>query len=232
MQRRNIILLSTVILAAFIFMLPEVFSTIPGWPGYGISSFIKLNDPVIALTHVNVIDGTGADPLRDGTLIIANGKIHSLSSAVGAIVPPGAKILNLSGYTIIPGLVGMHDHMFYPVGNSGGYKEMGFSFPRLYLANGVTTIRTAGGIVPATDLKLKSQIDRGWLAGPEMHVSGPYLDGGLNPGQARNTVDEWADKGVTSFKAYMHLSNSSLAAAISEAHKRGFKLTAHLCAVG
>jgi imidazolonepropionase-like amidohydrolase len=232
MQRKNVILMSTVILAVAIFTLPEIFSMFPGWPGYGVRSFQRWNCPVLALTHALVIDGTGAAPFEDVTLIIAEGKIRSIGNASTTLLPPGAKVLNLAGYTIIPGLVGMHDHMFYPSGRSGGYKEMGFSFPRLYLASGVTTIRTAGGILPSADLRLKSQIDKGWLAGPKMYVSGPYFDGGLSPDQVRKLVDVWADKGATSFKAYMYLSHSSLAAAIDEAHKRGLKLTGHLCAVG
>jgi hypothetical protein len=127
----------------------------------------------------------------------------------------------------------MHDHMFYPaVGNVSDYKEMAFSFPRLYLASGVTTIRTTGGIQPSIDLRLKYQIDRAWLAGPRMHVTGPYLDRLSGPDEATKTVELWADKGVTSVKAYMHITRAELAAAIDAAHKRGLKVTGHLCAVG
>ena len=203
-----------------------------GWPGYGVRSFVRWDCPVLALTHARVIDGTGAAPFDDFTIILAQGKIQSLGSTATTPVPTGAKILDLTGHTVIPGLVGMHDHMFYPSGVRGGYKEMGFSFPRLYLASGVTTIRTAGGIQPSADLRLKNQIDKGWLAGPKMYVSGPYLDGGLSPEQVSKAVDLWAGKGATSFKVYMHLPRASLAAAIDAAHKRGLKVTGHLCAVG
>src|SRR6266852_1904595 len=195
-----------------------------------VRAFVKEDAPVVALTHVRVIDGTGAVPRTDQTLVIANGKIAAMGDAASTKIPEGAKVLDLTGHTVIPGLVGMHDHMFYPSGVGGGYKEMGFSFPRLYLASGVTTIRTAGGIQPFADLRLKNQIDKGWLAGPKMYVSGPYLDGGLSPEQVRNAVDLWAGKGATSFKVYMHLPRASLAAAIDAAHKRGLKVTGHLCA--
>ncbi len=70
----------------------------------------------------------------------------------------------------------MHDHMFYPMGN-GIFGEMGYSFPRLYLAGGVTTIRTTGALEPYTDLELKKSIDAGETPGPKMHVTGPYLEG-------------------------------------------------------
>jgi enamidase len=96
---------------------------------------------VIALTHVRVIDGTGAAPREDQTVVISKGKIESVSDAASANVPQDALVLDLHGYSVIPGLVGMHDHMFYPMGN-GIFGEMAFSYPRLYLAGGVTTIRT------------------------------------------------------------------------------------------
>lgn len=124
----------------------------PGWPGYGIRSFVRWNDPVIAITHVRIIDGTGAAPIEDGFLLIANRKIQSVGVSTLLAIPPNAKVLDFTGYTIIPGLVGMHDHLFYPVrGGADGYKEMGFSFPRLYLASGVTTIRLAGSVQPDLD---------------------------------------------------------------------------------
>jgi imidazolonepropionase-like amidohydrolase len=233
MKRKNIILISVVALALVIFALPELLALFPGWPGYGVHSFMRWNDPVIAITHVRVIDGTGAPPVEDSTIVLVDGKIQSVGTSTSIAVPQGAKVLDFSGYTVIPGLVGMHDHLFYPVrGGAGGYKEMGFSFPRLYLASGVTTIRLAGSIRPDVDLRLKNQIDRGWLAGPKIYLSGPYLNGWISPDQARETVNHWADRGSKTFKAYVYLSSSALSAAIDAAHKRGLKITGHLCAVG
>jgi len=119
---------------------------------------------------------------------------------------------------------------------------MAFSFPRLYLAAGVTTIRTTGTLEPYTDLELKRLIDARKMVGPEMYVTGPYLEG---PGaftpqmhmlkdadDARRTVNYWADEGVTSFKAYMNITPSELAAVVDAAHKRGLKVTGHLCSIG
>jgi enamidase len=106
-----------------------------------VRGFVKVDAPVIALTHARVIDGTGAAPREDQTVVISKGKIESVSDAASANVPQDALVLDLHGYSVIPGLVGMHDHMFYPMGN-GIFGEMAFSYPRLYLAGGVTTIRT------------------------------------------------------------------------------------------
>jgi imidazolonepropionase-like amidohydrolase len=146
----------------------------------------------------------------------------------------------LTGRTVIPGLVGMHDHLFYPQGG-GFFAEMGFSFPRLYLACGVTTIRTTGSIEPYTDLEIQKRIDAGQMVGPKMHVTGPYLEGKgaaivqlhelSGPEDAKKTVAFWTDQGVTSFKAYMHITRAELGAAIAEAHARKARVTAHLCSV-
>ena len=205
-----------------------------------VQAFVKVNAPVVALTHVRVIDGTGAAAREDQTIILSKGKIESVGDASTASVPKDAQVLDLHGYTVIPGLVGMHDHMFYPMGN-GIFGEMAFSFPRLYLAGGVTTIRTTGSLEPYTDLELKKQIDSGQRPGPKMHVTGPYLEGAgswalqmhqlSGPDDATKTVNFWLDQGVDNFKAYMFITRAELGAAIQAAHKRGAKVTGHLCAV-
>jgi imidazolonepropionase-like amidohydrolase len=205
--------------------------------------FIRSEAPVIALAHVRVIDGTGAAPLEDQTIVISEGKVQSIAPSTTATVPAGAQILDLKGYTVLPGLVGMHDHMFFPMGGTPPmYSNMGTSFPRLYLALGVTTIRTTGSVAPYTDLELKRLIDSGRVIGPKMHITGPYLEGRgsftpvmhelTGPDDARRMVNFWADQGATSFKAYMNITRDELRAAVEEAHKRGLKVTGHLCSIG
>ena len=208
-----------------------------------VSAFVKEDAPVVALTHVRVIDGTGAAALSDQTIIIADGTITAIGDPAGIAIPNGTKVLDLSGRTVIPGLVGMHDHMFYP--SPGGiplYPEHASSFPRLYLAGGVTSIRTTGSLEPYTDIELKKAIDSGKLVGPKIHVTGPYLEG---PGafalqmhqlrdveDARQTVEFWIAQGATSFKAYMNITPDELSAAIKAAHAHGIKVTGHLCSIG
>jgi len=201
--------------------------------------FVRVSAPRVALTHVRVIDGTGAAAKEDQTIILVDGKIESIGPSGAAT--ENAQVLDLAGRTVIPGLVGMHDHMFYP-GGGGMFHEMGYSFPRMYLAGGVTTIRTTGSVEPYTDLELKKQIDSGAIPGPRMDVTGPYLEGPgtfavqmhqlTSPEDARKTVEFWADQGVTSFKAYNYLTRAELKAAVDAAHVRGIKLTGHLCSIG
>jgi len=205
--------------------------------------FIRTEAPLIALTHVRVIDGTGAPAKDDQTIVISDGKIQSVEPSATAKIPANAQTMDLNGYTVMPGLVGMHDHMFFPMGGSPPmYSNMGSSFPRLYLANGVTTIRTTGSVAPYTDIEIKKLIDAGRMIGPKMHITGPYLEGKgsftpvmhtlADANDARKLVNYWADQGATSFKAYMNITRDELRAAVEEAHKRGLKVTGHLCSIG
>ena len=206
-----------------------------------VREFVKVDAPTIALTHVRVVDGTGATAKEDQTVVISNGKIRSVADSSSANVPKDAQVVDLRGYTVIPGLVGMHEHMFYPVG-PGSFGEMAFSFPRLYLAGGVTTIRTTGSLEPYTDLEIRKAIEAGKMPGPKMQVTGPYLEGAgswalqlhqlSGPDDATRTVNYWLDEGVNDFKAYMFITHDELAAAIEAAHKRGAKVTGHLCTIG
>jgi imidazolonepropionase-like amidohydrolase len=206
-----------------------------------VKTFVQVDSPLVALTHVRVIDGTGAPAREDQTIILSKGKIESVADAASANVPKDAQALDLHGYSVIPGFVGMHDHMFYPMGN-GIFGEMAFSFPRLYLAGGVTTIRTTGSLEPYTDLEIKKQIDKGETPGPKIHVTGPYLEGAgswalqmhqlTGPDDATRTVNFWLDQGVDNFKAYMFITPAELSAAVAAAHKRGAKVTGHLCSIG
>jgi len=216
-----------------------------------VRAFVRVDTSIFALTHVRVIDGTGAAARDDATIIVVRGKIDRVGGT-GTAIPAGAQILDLHGYSVIPGLVGMHDHLFYtstldrdsegrlaPPGQL--LEEQAFSFPRLYLASGVTAIRTTGSIETYTDLNLKNQIDNGRIPGPKTYVTGPYLEGKgaqgpqmhelTGPDDARALVSYWADQGATSFKAYKNITRAELSAAIAEAHKRGLKVTGHLCSI-
>jgi len=214
--------------------------------------YVRVQGPRIVLTHVRVIDGTGRAAVDDQNVVIEGGKITAIQP--GADVPTAKEttVLDLRGYSVMPGIVGMHNHLFYiarPNGDSQWNAEdpllvpqMSFSAPRLYLAGGVTTMRTTGSVETYADLNLRREIDAGHLVGPHLDVTGPYLEGKgsalfvqmhelSDQEETRQFVDYWADRGVTSFKAYMNLTRAELKAAVDAAHKRGIKVTGHLCAV-
>lgn len=202
-----------------------------------VRNFVKVEAPVVALIHARVIDGTGAPAREDQTVIVRDGKISALGGNV--TVPEGATVIDLTGKSVMPGMVMLHEHLYYPTG-PGVYGQLGTSFVRLYLAGGVTTMRTAGNVNGLMDINLKQKIERGELAGPAIDATAPYLEGPNTQNQmhalidaddARRQVGYWADMGATSFKAYMNITRSQLGAAIDEAHKRGMKVTGHLCSV-
>jgi cytosine/adenosine deaminase-related metal-dependent hydrolase len=218
--------------------------------------FITVEASVFVLNHVRVIDGTGAAVKEDQAIVVANGKIQSIGPAASVQIPQGAQLLDRSGYTVIPGIVGMHNHLYYsnsmsvqlPGGPGGRIGEPGlfiaeipYTAPRLYLAAGVTTMRTTGSLEPYTDLKIKSRIDANLMPGPSIDATAPYLEGAptlfsqmhelTGPDDAKRMVDYWAAEGMTSYKAYMNITREELGAAIQEAHAHKLKLTGHLCSV-
>jgi imidazolonepropionase-like amidohydrolase len=219
--------------------------------GPEVRKYVRVSTPKVVLEHVEIVDGTGAPPSTDRNILIEAGTIAAISAGADTPASDDTTVLDLRGYSVIPGIVGMHGHLwFYARPNlqeDGKYDrpglgtEMSFSAPRLYLANGVTTMRTAGSVEPQTDLNLKQAIERGVVPGPHLDVTGPYLDGPsvpylrpqvlTGPQDARQTVAFWADHGVTSFKAYVNITRAELRAAVVAAHKRGLKVLGHLCSV-
>lgn len=204
-----------------------------------VRSFIKIDAPVIALTNARVIDGTGGPVKENQTLVIRGGDIAALGDAGQVAVPEGATTIDLAGKSVMPGLVMVHEHLYYPAG-PGVYGQLGASFIRLYLAGGVTTMRTGGNVNGFMDLKLKQLIDQGQQAGPAIDATAPYLNGpnsflqmrdAKDAAEMRRHVAYWADMGATSFKAYMQITRDQLRAAVEEAHARGLKVTGHLCSV-
>ena len=220
-------------------------------PSKALQEFIRVRAPRIVLTHVRVIDGTGGPAQEDRNVVIEGSKIAAIEAGADVAMSNRTSVLDLHGYSLMPGIVGMHNHLFYIARpNLNGDRkyeqpllapQMTFTAPRLYLAGGVTTMRTTGSVETYTDLNLKRDIDAGKLPGPHIDVTGPYLEGSqsyflqmphLNtPEDARQLVEFWADRGVTSFKAYMNITRAELKAAIDAAHKRGTKITGHLCSV-
>ncbi len=201
--------------------------------------YVAVDAPVVALTRVTVIDGSGAPAKKDQTIVIRDGRIAAVGPASEVRVPGGARVLDLPGHTVIPGIVGMHDHLFYTAAG-GRASQMTYTAPRLYLASGVTTIRTTGSRAPYAEINAREAIDAGRVPGPRIHLTAPYITGDAgggsmaivdSPEAARRFVAYWGSEGMTWLKAYTDIRGADLAAAIDEAHKRGMKVTGHLCSV-
>ncbi len=204
--------------------------------------YIEYNQPVTVFKNVLLIDGKGNAAKPHQTVIISHGKIDWVGDDAKAVTPQGANIIDLNGKTLMPGLVMLHEHMYISAPDiSTRYlhlKQLPFSFPRLYLAAGATTIRTCGSVEPYSDIRIKKDIDLGVLPGPNMELTAPYIEGkstrfsqmkeNKTPAEAAAFVNHWADQGFTSFKAYMGVDQPTLKAAIDAAHKRQLKITGHL----
>ena len=218
-----------------------------------VQAFVRVQAPTVVLAHVKVIDGTGQPAVDDQNVVIEHGKISRIESGNSTASGPDTTVLEMQGYTVMPGIVGMHNHLYYiarpnlEAGRVPSFDapllapQMMFSSPRLYLAAGVTTMRTTGSVEPYADLNLRDQIEAGVLPGPHIDVTAPYLEGKgsffiqmhqlSSPAEAKRFVDYWASVGATSFKAYMNITRAELKAAIDAAHAHGLKITGHLCSV-
>src|SRR2546422_7787931 len=177
-----------------------------------VREYITVDTSLVALTHVLLVDGTGAAPKPDQTIVIRAGRIVSVGASSAVLIPEGTKTLDMSGSTVIPGLVGMHDHLFYTAAG-GRAVQMSFTGPRLYLGSGVTTIRTTGGRSPYAEINTKEAVDAGRVPGPRVHLTAPYITGGTggsagsmaeinSPDAARRFVAYWAHEGEEWIKAY------------------------------
>ena len=241
MRKRTSLMLMGFVLSGPMPALAQTAGALPD----AVRKYVTVSDPRVALRHVRVIDGTGAPPAEDQAVIIADGRIASVGPDRDVRIPKGVRTLNLEGRTVIPGLVMMHEHLVYPTDRSADadrmYPSHAITFPRLYLAAGVTTMRTAGTAEPTTDLNLKREIESDKAVGPDIDVTSSWMDG--NPpvilqetpirdaADARRQVQFWSAEGVTSFKVYMYLTREPMAAVIDEAHRLGHKVAGHLCAV-
>ena len=208
-----------------------------------VQQYISYSQDTIVLTHVNIIDGSGAPAKADQTVLVTNGRFNAIGGYSSVSFPSSAKTIDCSGKTIIPGMVMMHEHMFYGESQPPFYigQAMPLSFPKLYLAGGATTIRTTGTVEPQTDLNIKKWITEGKMTGPDMDVTTPYIEReGLpipemlfikNTAEAERETAYWIDMGCSSVKAYMNITRADLDAVIAVAHKKNTKVTGHLCSI-
>lgn len=204
--------------------------------GGGGGDYLKFPDKSFVLENARLIDGSGAQARDAVTVVVENGRITHVGPRPRR-VPASAKRIDLTGHTIVPGLVMMHEHINYFSGHYVWDSHPG-SVPKLLLAAGVTTARTAGSEAPQVDLNLKARIDAGKAVGPRLFVTGPYLnaaEGGFlgdNPvataEEARAVTAFWASRGATSVKVYSAISPDALRGAVEEANRRNIHVAGHL----
>src|SRR5258705_531497 len=194
-----------------------------------LAPFVSVNAPIVALTHVRVVDGTGAPAGTDQTVIVEGERFGPIGPFASTTVPVGARVIDLSNHTVLPGLVGLHEHTYF--GGVTRVTPMNLTAPLLYLAYGVTTAMTAGSMLPYHEVSLKRAVDEGRTPGPRFLIAGPYLDGNASrnpmslkvgtPEAARRAVRYWSEEGATWIKFLAAETREELRAAIEEAHAHG-----------
>ncbi len=204
--------------------------------------FIEINELIVVIKNVKLIDGTGGPVKTNQDIVITGDRITDIGNTGKISIPKTAKVIDGTGKTITPGFIMLHEHLFYakPFGGTGKAVHMVNMFPKMYLAGGVTTMRTAGSIEANTDLNVKNLISEGKMVGPTIDVSTPHMERkGFIPQlqslygneSIDNWINYWADKGVTSVKVYNNITKDDLRKIVKAAHARSMKVTGHLCSI-
>ena len=235
MKKLLIIILPLLIFAFHIESYGQKFSK-------AVTDFIEIQDSALVIKNVTLIDGTGSQIKTNQDILIIGDQISAIGTSGEISIPEYAKIIDGSDKTVIPGLIMLHEHLFYAKPFDGAYKavHMTNTFPKMYLAGGVTTMRTAGSIEANTDLNIKNLISQGKMLGPTIDVSTPHVErqGFIPQVQSlygneniENWINYWLDKGVTSVKVYNNITQDDLGRIIQVAHSRNIKVTGHLCSI-
>ena len=147
------------------------------------------------LKNGTVIDGTGADAIADGGVLIRDGKIAAVGRLAGLTVPDGTEEIDVQGGHIMPGLIDTHVHMMVQGMNTDEHLTRPFSYTfyraidffRNTLECGITSVRDAGG----TDIGVKQAVEDGIIFGPRIQVSTAVM--GITGGHG----DSWHLSGIT-----------------------------------
>jgi imidazolonepropionase-like amidohydrolase len=194
---------------------------------------IFAQEKVVALVGGTIIDGTGKPPMTGYTVLIRGERIAKVGRKVK--IPKGATVLDMTGKTVIPGLIDMHGHLYERA--TGPQSNQFDAFPFLFLAGGVTTIRSPGDFDPKGTVALRERIKKGEAIGPRIFTAGPYFDhapsqvewikGVKSPEEALEKFNQWKDK-IDYVKFYTRITEPVFIAVLNAAHKAGIPATGHL----
>lgn len=182
----------------------------------------------VAIVNATLVDVRSGRETPDTVIVIRGDKIDQVAPSAEVSVPAQAMVVDASRKWVIPGLMDMHAH-------AGNSPEVPVN---LYLAQGVTTIRSPGGNISLLRL-LRAQIESGKILGPRVFFSGPLLDGNPpvwpeqsiivdSPERAQSTVNFLADQGVDFIKVYNNITEPVLERIIETAKQRGLIVAGHI----
>jgi imidazolonepropionase-like amidohydrolase len=183
-----------------------------------------------ALTGVRIIDGTGRPPIERGTIVISNGRITAAGTSVQ--IPAGATTLDLTGKTVMPGMINAHAHVQHQTKDVAMRDDL-IRRLRLYASYGVTTAVSLGQTSAeeqAELIKLRDEQDRITLDRARVYTSGPSVRNQKTPDEVRQTIDRLADAKVDRIKTHVanNMTPDTYAALIDQAHRRGLTVAAHI----
>jgi imidazolonepropionase-like amidohydrolase len=218
--RRSLILLTAMLPAVFF---GESLAQAPATTG------------TIALTGARLIDGTGRPPIEQATLLIRDGRIEAAGSQAAVSVPAGSRRIDLSGKTIVPGLINAHAHVNADSASSRPVREQLVAQLRLYADYGVTTAVVLGsGPADVRDaLMLRDEQAQGAIDRARLYLAAPSIRAAASEDEARQAVNRNADMKVDIIKIHINgnandMTPAVYGALIDQAHKRGLRVAAHL----
>jgi imidazolonepropionase-like amidohydrolase len=175
--------------------------------------------PAQAFTGARIIDGTGAQPIENGVLLVRDGRIVAVGTAADVTVPGDAEVIDLRGRTIMPGMINAHGHVANNTAATLG----------VYARYGVTTVVSLGG-ENARHVALRDAQNPLSLQEARLHVAGPVQEH-QTVAAAVAGIAQLKTLGVDWVKA--RVQNGSMpadvyGALITEAHRQGFKVAVHM----
>ena len=206
-----------------------------------LSSFLAAQAPagggVTALTGARLIDGTGRAPVNQGTIVMSGGKIVAVGPTNAVTIPAGATRVDMSGKTIMPGIINAHGHVQKGFNNSVPMPIRDDLIRRLktYSAYGVTTVVNLGAN-PDDELegiKLRDEQNSIPLDRARIYTSGASVRRWKTPEEARKDVDRVADLKVDVVKFHFDDPPNNMApevwgAIVEQAQKRGLRTAPHI----
>jgi len=211
-----------------------LLGTLVGVAGFSQQSSLA-QAPAVAFTGARVIDGTGAAPIEQATIVVVNGRIESVGAAAAAKIPAGATRVDMTGKTIVPGLINAHGHLNADPSTTKSPADRLSGQLRVYADYGITTVVVLGANPDdlGNTVKLREAQASGPLDRARVYVAGSSIRNLKTAEEARSQVNTYADQKADIIKIHitggpMDMTPEVYGALIEQAHKRGLRVAAHL----